>query len=118
MAGALSGAHLGVAGVPAKWIEELERGPQGLDYLRTMADGLWRLHNRLAVAADAAGFGTAQCPIKRLGQPGDAGIESIDEVTLVDFGRPDEGLDKNLVVDPVKPPVREPPLVQAASDRA
>jgi poly(ADP-ribose) glycohydrolase ARH3 len=47
MAGALCGAHLGVSGIPAPWVEALERGPKGLDYLRELADGLWQLHHSL-----------------------------------------------------------------------
>ncbi len=47
MAGALCGAYLGVDAIPAAWIDNLERGPDGLDYLRTLADGLWQLHDRL-----------------------------------------------------------------------
>jgi len=52
MAGALSGAYLGVAGVPARWVDELEGGPRGVDYLRALADDLWRLHARLAAGTD------------------------------------------------------------------
>jgi poly(ADP-ribose) glycohydrolase ARH3 len=48
MAGALCGAHLGAAGVPARWVEHLEGGPKGVTYLRTLADGLHQLHQRLA----------------------------------------------------------------------
>lgn len=53
MAGAFSGAYLGISGVPARWIEELEAGPRGTVYLRTIADDLWRLHERLV--ADRSG---------------------------------------------------------------
>ena len=45
MAGALAGAHLGLAGVPARWVDRLEAGPQGGDYLRGLAA---RLHGRYA----------------------------------------------------------------------
>jgi poly(ADP-ribose) glycohydrolase ARH3 len=52
MAGALCGAHLGAAAIPARWVEHLERGPEGTDYLRVLADGLWQLHLRLAAGTD------------------------------------------------------------------
>ncbi len=45
MAGALVGAHLGLGGVPARWVNRLERGPRGVDYLRELAA---RLHGRYA----------------------------------------------------------------------
>jgi poly(ADP-ribose) glycohydrolase ARH3 len=48
MAGALCGAHLGIAGIPPEWVGYLEGGPKGVEYLRTLADGLHRLHERLA----------------------------------------------------------------------
>jgi poly(ADP-ribose) glycohydrolase ARH3 len=51
MAGALCGAHLGAAGVPARWVECLEGGPRGVAYIRALADGLHQLHQRLAPEA-------------------------------------------------------------------
>lgn len=48
MAGALCGAYLGIEGVPTRWVGYLEGGPKGADYLRTLADGLYQLHSRLA----------------------------------------------------------------------
>ena len=42
MAGALVGAHLGLGGVPARWVDRLEGGPQGAGYLRELAAGLHR----------------------------------------------------------------------------
>jgi poly(ADP-ribose) glycohydrolase ARH3 len=47
MAGSLCGAHLGEAGVPARWVEHLEGGPKGVVYLRELAEGLHQLHVRL-----------------------------------------------------------------------
>jgi poly(ADP-ribose) glycohydrolase ARH3 len=41
MAGALSGAHLGVAAVPARLREQLEDGPAGRGHLETLADRLF-----------------------------------------------------------------------------
>ena len=40
MAGALSGAFLGVEAVPARWVARLEKGPHGADALCGLADGL------------------------------------------------------------------------------
>jgi poly(ADP-ribose) glycohydrolase ARH3 len=50
MAGALSGAYLGIAGVPSRWVDQLERGSRGVDYIRELADRLWELH----VSTDAS----------------------------------------------------------------
>ena len=58
MAGALCGAHLGADAVPARWVEALEDGPKGVTYLRELADGLHRLHHRLAAGADPADLRT------------------------------------------------------------
>jgi poly(ADP-ribose) glycohydrolase ARH3 len=44
MTGALVGAHLGVGAIPAGWVERLEGGPKGGDYLRRLADGLYARH--------------------------------------------------------------------------
>ncbi len=41
MAGALSGAHLGLAAIPACWVQRLEGGPKGNDYLRELAERLY-----------------------------------------------------------------------------
>jgi len=49
MAGALSGAYLGCAGIPDRWTEHLEDGPQGLSYLRYLAT---KLHERYLAPAD------------------------------------------------------------------
>jgi len=40
MAGALSGAHLGAAGIPTRLVELLENGPQGRDFLTRLAGQL------------------------------------------------------------------------------
>jgi len=53
MAGALSGAHLGVQAVPTRWVEYLEEGPKGVSYLRSLANGLYQLHHRLAAGTQA-----------------------------------------------------------------
>lgn len=45
MSGALCGALVGEDGLPAGWVERLENGPKGADYLRTLADvtfDMWR----------------------------------------------------------------------------
>ena len=47
MAGALSGAHLGIDAVPRGWVERLEEGPKGATYLRGLAE---RLHERYSLA--------------------------------------------------------------------
>jgi poly(ADP-ribose) glycohydrolase ARH3 len=41
MAGALSGAHLGLAAIPQRWVERLEAGPKGAAYLRVLAERLY-----------------------------------------------------------------------------
>ncbi len=46
MAGAISGAHLGLSAIPEKLIQHLESSPQGRDYLMELADQL------LAASAD------------------------------------------------------------------
>ena len=43
MAGALCGAHLGAGVIPARWLERLENGRQGCDYLHQLSE---RLHSR------------------------------------------------------------------------
>ena len=47
MAGALSGAHLGVAAIPSRFVDALEDGPKGGRYIRTLAEALYSLHVRL-----------------------------------------------------------------------
>jgi poly(ADP-ribose) glycohydrolase ARH3 len=47
MAGALSGAHLGVEAIPRQWRERLEDGPRGASYLRELADGLYQRYREL-----------------------------------------------------------------------
>ena len=46
-AGALCGAYLGAGAIPARWTGHLEDGPKGVGSLRSLADGLHRLHVRL-----------------------------------------------------------------------
>jgi ADP-ribosylglycohydrolase len=45
MAGVLSGAHLGLGAIPARWLERLEAGPKGAPYLRVLAEGLYQCHS-------------------------------------------------------------------------
>ncbi len=45
MVGAIVGAHLGEKGLPVEWIEQLEEGPRGCSFARSLADRLfetWR----------------------------------------------------------------------------
>jgi poly(ADP-ribose) glycohydrolase ARH3 len=44
MAGALSGTYLGIQAIPKQWIERLERGPKGGEYLTQLAEKLYRLY--------------------------------------------------------------------------
>ncbi len=41
MAGALSGAHLGFAAIPQRWVDRLEPEPRGGSYLRILAERLY-----------------------------------------------------------------------------
>jgi poly(ADP-ribose) glycohydrolase ARH3 len=41
MAGAMSGAHLGVSAIPRQLIERLEDGPKGRAYIESLAVRLW-----------------------------------------------------------------------------
>lgn len=41
MAGALSGAYLGLGAIPQRWLDRLEDGPKGRPYLRTLAERLY-----------------------------------------------------------------------------
>lgn len=43
MAGALCGAHAGVGAIPAAWLERLENGTKGRDYVQRLADELFQL---------------------------------------------------------------------------
>ena len=51
MAGALSGAYLGLSGIPAQWLTYLEDGAKGITYLRSLAEGLHRFYTGLASEA-------------------------------------------------------------------
>jgi poly(ADP-ribose) glycohydrolase ARH3 len=48
MVGAIVGAHVGEKGLPIEWIEQLEDGPRGRSFARTLADRLfetwWKAH--------------------------------------------------------------------------
>jgi poly(ADP-ribose) glycohydrolase ARH3 len=43
MAGAISGAFLGVDAIPSAWLASLEDGPHGQSYLRILAENLCQL---------------------------------------------------------------------------
>jgi poly(ADP-ribose) glycohydrolase ARH3 len=43
MTGALSGAHHGKTGIPERWLESLENGPKGRDYIESLGVRLWEL---------------------------------------------------------------------------
>ncbi len=48
MVGAIVGAHVGEKGLPAEWIEQLEDGPRGRSFAKSLADRLletwWKIH--------------------------------------------------------------------------
>jgi poly(ADP-ribose) glycohydrolase ARH3 len=48
MVGAIVGAHVGEKGLPGEWIEQLEDGPRGRSFARSLADRLfetwWEIH--------------------------------------------------------------------------
>jgi poly(ADP-ribose) glycohydrolase ARH3 len=46
MAGTLSGARLGISGIPPRLIESLEDGEQGKTFLLELAEGLYKQHAR------------------------------------------------------------------------
>jgi poly(ADP-ribose) glycohydrolase ARH3 len=46
MAGTLSGAHLGVAAIPTRWLERLEVEPKGAAYMQMLATGLHQRYCR------------------------------------------------------------------------
>ncbi|MFO1063908.1 MAG: hypothetical protein U0892_08605 [Pirellulales bacterium] len=48
MAGALSGARLGISGIPTKLLDCLEDNHQGKTFLFNLADELWAKYNDLA----------------------------------------------------------------------
>lgn len=48
MAGALSGACLGMEGIPARWVERLEQGEKGAEYIRSLAIELHSRHLSLS----------------------------------------------------------------------
>ena len=43
MTGALSGAYHGKTGIPGRWLESLENGPKGRDYIERLGVRLWQL---------------------------------------------------------------------------
>lgn len=47
MAGAIVGAHVGEKGLPVEWIEQLEEGPRGCSFARTLADRLFETWRRI-----------------------------------------------------------------------
>jgi poly(ADP-ribose) glycohydrolase ARH3 len=52
MVGAIVGAHVGEKGLPKEWIEQLEDGPRGRSFVRSLADRLfdtwWEVYGTLA----------------------------------------------------------------------
>jgi len=48
MVGAIVGAHVGEKNLPVEWIEQLEEGPRGRSFARSLADRLfeawWEIH--------------------------------------------------------------------------
>jgi len=48
MVGAIVGAHVGEKGLPLEWLEQLEEGPRGRSFVRSLADRLfetwWKIH--------------------------------------------------------------------------
>jgi ADP-ribosylglycohydrolase len=42
MVGAIVGAHVGEKGLPAEWMEQLEGGPRGCSFARSLADKLFQ----------------------------------------------------------------------------
>jgi len=48
MVGAIVGAHVGEKGLPVEWVDQLEEGPRGRSFARSLADRLfetwWRIH--------------------------------------------------------------------------
>jgi poly(ADP-ribose) glycohydrolase ARH3 len=54
MAGALSGAHLGIGAIPERWLERLEAGPKGAAHLRELAEELYDRHLLLEPGAPPA----------------------------------------------------------------
>lgn len=81
MTGALSGAYLGVEAIPERWIEGLESGARGREYLRGLADDLflvWLEHfsgRTDPCAEDEAAASAAEEPgeAEELGEGGDPG---------------------------------------------
>ena len=45
MTGALSGAYRGKTGIPKRWLESLENGPKGRDYIERLGDQLWEMRS-------------------------------------------------------------------------
>ena len=52
MVGAIVGAHVGEKGLPVEWIEQLENGPRGCSFARSLSDRLfetwWKIHQTCA----------------------------------------------------------------------
>jgi len=52
MVGAIVGAHVGEEGLPVEWVEQLEDGPRGRSFARSLADRLfgtwWKIHQTCA----------------------------------------------------------------------
>jgi poly(ADP-ribose) glycohydrolase ARH3 len=52
MTGALSGAHLGIDGIPQRVVQSLESSPKGREFLMSLADQLYNTHCRIKDAAE------------------------------------------------------------------
>jgi hypothetical protein len=52
MAGAISGAHLGIGGLPARLVNLLENSPKGRGYLSALSKRLIDVHDRIASGGD------------------------------------------------------------------
>ncbi|WP_394843554.1 ADP-ribosylglycohydrolase family protein [Pendulispora brunnea] len=50
MAGALCGAQVGEEGLPATWLGRVERGPKGIEAVKELADGVFALWEKRALA--------------------------------------------------------------------
>ncbi len=50
MVGAIIGAHVGERGLPTEWIEQLEDGPRGRSFARSLADELFEVWSKLQIA--------------------------------------------------------------------
>lgn len=47
MAGAISGGYRGKSAIPSRWLDVLERGAKGANYIEELATGLYNLHEEI-----------------------------------------------------------------------